>query len=100
MLRQRLGALDTMCRDVYKQRKGSTQWSQPDWNSDKWIDLLYTSIKDNKHPPELLLGLVETAQMQFWALTKPEYVVDASNSVCRALSRKLRTKFGVFEDVT
>jgi hypothetical protein len=99
-LRSALGVMDTYCRQVALQRKGSTQWSAPDWDNDKWVTRLYTSIKDGKFPPELLIGFAESAEVTFLNPKKqptPKDALECMNEVCTRLSKRLRQKFGVFE---
>lgn len=98
-LRARLGVLATYCQQVAAQRKGSSQWSAPDWDNDKWVTRLYTSIRDEEFPPELLTGFVESAEVTFLNPKKqptPQDTIDAMNDVCTRLSKRLRRKFGVF----
>lgn len=98
-VRAKIGVLQTICEQVAQERKGSTQWSAPDWDNDKWVTYLYTCIKDGEFPPKLLIGFAESAEVTFLNPRKqprPQDVVDFVNEVCRRLSKRLRQKFGVF----
>ena len=64
------------------------------------MTLLYTCIKQEEFPPELLEGFVKTAEVTFMTTHKQpkvEKVLDAVNYVCKLLSVELRRKFGVFK---
>jgi hypothetical protein len=103
-VRAKLGVLDAICRDVIQERtqtKTRYDWVQPDWSSDKWIDLLFDSIKNNKHPTELLHGFAQSVQGRaYYHITiSKETTLQAADSVCAELSTQLRRKFGVFGDV-
>lgn len=98
-VRAKLGVLQTICEQVAAERKGKQVWDAPQWEHDRWVTLLYTCIKDNTFPPELLVGFVKTAEVTFMSPRKQptvEGAVDAVNEVCRAQSKALRCKFGVF----
>ena len=98
-VRAKLGVLQTICEQVAVERKGKQVWDAPQWEHDRWVTLLYTCIKDNTFPPELLVGFVKTAEVTFMSPRKQptvEGAVDAVNEVCRAQSKALRCKFGVF----
>jgi hypothetical protein len=97
--RAKLGVLETICEQVEAERKGKRQWDAPQWDHERWVTLLYTCIKDNQFPPELLIGFAKTAEVTFMATRKQPTVdklLDAVNGVCRQLSVPLRQKFGVF----
>ena len=98
-VRAKLGVLRTICEQVAAERKGKQRWDAPQWDHDRWVTLLYTCIKDNEFPPELLAGFVKTADVTFMnphKLPTIEGTIDAVNSVCREQSKALRRKFGVF----
>jgi hypothetical protein len=98
-VRAKLGVLQTICEQVAAQRKGKQRWDAPQWDHDRWVTLLYTCIKDNQFPPELLEGFVKTAEVTFLNSRKQPTVIGtvyAVNEVCREQSKALRTKFGVF----
>jgi len=99
-VRAKLGVLQTICEQVAAERKGKQKWDAPQWGHDRWVTLLYTCIKNNEFPPELLEGFVKTAEVTFMNSHKPptaEGTVDAVDLVCKAQSVALRRKFGVFE---
>ena len=98
-VRAKLGILQTICEQVAVQRKGKQVWDAPQWEHDRWVTFLYTCIKNNEYPSELLEAFVKTAEVTFLTSNKQPTVdktIDAVNEVCKQLSRPLRTKFGVF----
>ena len=100
-LRAKLGVLDTICQDVMAERKLTKtryDWVQPDWSNEKWIDLLFNSIKNNQHPTELLQGFVQSVRTYHYTTINKETTLQAADSVCAELSVQLRRKFGVFGD--
>jgi hypothetical protein len=99
-VRAKLGVLQTICEQVAAERKGKQKWDAPQWDHDRWVTLLYTSIRDNEFPKELLEGFVKTAEVTFMNPHKPptvEGTAYAVDQVCKARSVALRQKFGVFE---
>jgi len=100
-VRAKLGVLDTICQDVMAERKLTKtryDWVQPDWSNEKWIDLLFNSIKNNQHPTELLQGFVQSVRTYHYTTINKETTLHAADSVCAELSVQLRRKFGVFGD--
>jgi hypothetical protein len=101
-VRAKLGVLQSICEQVAAQRKGLRSWDAPQWEHERWVTLLYTCIKNNEYPPELLIGFAKTTPVTFMA-SRPQPTVDmtinAMHQVCRQLSRPLRMKFGVFREV-
>lgn len=98
-VRAKLGVLQTICEQVAAERKGKQKWDAPQWKHDRWITLLYTCIKDNQFPPELLIGFAKTAEVTFLNPRKQptvEGTVEVVNEICREQSKPLRQKFGVF----
>lgn len=98
-VRAKLGVLKTICEQVHAERKGKQQWDAPQWEHERWVTLLYTSIKNNEFPPELLTGFVKTAEVTFLNPRKQptvEGTIDAVNIVCKQQSKRLRILFGVF----
>jgi hypothetical protein len=98
-VRAKLGVLHTFYEQVEAERRGKQQWDAPDWSHQKWVTLLYTCIKDNEFPPELLLGFVKTVEVIFMNPHRPPTVDDliaAVNDVCRQQSKALRQRFSVF----
>lgn len=99
-VRAKLGVIQALCDEVAQDRHGGATWVAPDWGHDLWVEQLFEAICDNKHPPELLKGFVESAEVTFFATgkqPKPERVLEAVDKVYKQLSRRLRVKFGVFE---
>lgn len=98
-VRAKLGVLQTICEQVGAERKGKRGWDAPQWQHDRWITLLYTCIKDNQFPPELLIGFAKTAEVTFMA-SRVQPTVDATldvvDDLCKTYSKELRQKFGVF----
>jgi len=100
-VRAKLGVLDTICQDVMAERKLTKtryDWVQPDWSNEKWIDLLFDSIKNNQHPTELLQGFAQSVRTYHYTTINKETTLEAADSVCAELSVQLRRKFGVFGD--
>lgn len=98
-VRAKLGVLQAICEQVAAQRKGKQVWDAPLWEHDRWITFLYTCIRDNQFPPELLEAFVKTAEVTFLNPRKQptvEGTIDAVNELCREHSKALRSKFGVF----
>lgn len=98
-VRAKLGVLKTICEQVAAERKGKQQWDAPQWEHERWVTFLYTCIKNNEFPPELLTGFVKTAEVTFLNPRKQptvEGTIDAVNIVCKQQSKRLRQKFGVF----
>lgn len=100
-LRAKMGVIAHYCHQVGAQRRASTTWSKPDWDKDKWITLLYTSIRDNQLPPELIIAFAETPLLKFESLASREPTVEATlnfmDYICKAKSYELRRRFGVFD---
>jgi len=99
-VRAKLGVIDAYCEQVALERRGIWKWDAPHWGHDDWVTLLYTCIKNNEYPPELLLGFTKTAEVTFYTPHKqptPIKVLDAVDEVCRTNSKKLRQKFGVLK---
>lgn len=98
-VRAKLGVLQSICEQVAAERKGKQVWDAPQWEHDRWVTFLYTCIRDNEFPPELLEGFVKTAEVTFLTPNRQptvDKVLDAVNQVCKQNSRALRHKFGVF----
>jgi hypothetical protein len=99
-VRAKLGVIDAYCEQVALERRGVSKWDAPHWAHDEWVTLLYTCIKNNEYPSELLLGFTKTAEVTFYTPRKqptPLKVLDAVDEVCRTQSKKLRQKFGVLK---
>lgn len=98
-VRAKLGVLQTICEQVAAERKGKQQWDAPDWSHQRWVTLLYTCIKHNQFPPELLIAFAKSAEVTFMNPRKQPTValmVVAVNDVCREQSKALRQQFDVF----
>jgi hypothetical protein len=98
-IRAKLGILQTYCDQVEAERRGKHTWDSPYWEDDKWVTLLYTCIKNNEYPPELLEGFVKSAEAAFFRPAGQPTVkmtVAVVNDICKQLSKQLRRKFGVF----
>lgn len=98
-VRAKLGVIDAYCDRVALERKGVSRWNAPFWGHDDWLTLLYTCIKNNEYPPELLLGFTKTAEVTFHTPRRQPTAIKvlvAIDEVCRTNSKKLRQKFGVF----
>jgi hypothetical protein len=98
-VRAKLGVLQTICEQVGAERKGKRGWDAPQWQHDRWVTLLYTCIKDNQFPPELLIGFAKTAEVTFMASkTQPTVIsmLAVVDALCKMYSKELRQKFGVF----
>jgi len=100
-VRAKLGVIQRACEQIAAQRQGKHQWYAPVWEADEWLTFLYTCMKNNEFPPELLEGFVKTAEVTLLsAYLQPNVarVLDAVDEVCRRNSVALRRKFGVFYD--
>jgi hypothetical protein len=98
--RAKLGILDTLCKEVAVERKGQQVWDCPQWEHDRWVTYLYTCMRDDQYPTELVKQFVKTAEVTFLTSSRQptvSKVLDAVDLVCRDLSPKLREKFGVFD---
>lgn len=98
-VRAKLGVIQNICQQVAAERKGQQGWDAPVWEHDQWITLLYTCIRDDEYPKELLVGFVKTAEVTFFSPNMQPTVngtLNTVDTVCKLLSKQLRTKFGVF----
>jgi hypothetical protein len=97
-VRAKIGVLETLCQQIAAERRNARTWDAPAWDHDRWLDLLYQSIRNNEFPPELVLGFVKTAEVTFFNPNRqPDSagVLDAVDLVCKRQSRALRERFGV-----
>jgi len=97
-VRAKLGVIDAICQQVAEYRK-KNKWECPCWEHERWVTLLYTCIKNDTYPPELLEGFVKTAEVTFLASRRQpttENTLKAVDQVCAKLSVALRCKFDVF----
>lgn len=108
-LRAKMGVFDTVQSELSTNVPSKFQSIQgkifanrtPDWSNEKWMDLLYTSIRDDKYPKELLAGFLLTAPSVLWNRrtgTMAERMKQVATSVINSHSVELRTRFGVFAD--
>jgi hypothetical protein len=98
--RARISTFDNMI----EQAKRDGNRSIPDWSADTWLDMLYTSIKNNEYPIELLRGISAYAVWHgHWY--KPANITSADipvavQEICNTYSINLRKRFGVFDEVS
>lgn len=98
--RARVRAFD----DMLEQSKRDGNRSIPDWSNTTWLNLLYTSIKNNEYPIELLRGIAAHATWRgHWY--KPNAITSADvppvvDEICNTHSIDLRKLFGVFDEVS
>lgn len=99
-VRAKMGVFEPLCAQVHQERQQTKNWRAPDWYSDQWTDLLYTSIRDQDFSTELLKGFTQSAHVAYWRNEppKPSRVLDAVDTVCNDMSYELRTRFGVFKE--
>ena len=105
-IRVRIHAFDGIIEKVWREHgrgKSNTRkadWEQPDWGSQKWIELLEHCIRNREYPPELLEGLVRTRSTKEFISRKPtgEDILNNLEYICTRLSYSLRKRFGVFEE--
>jgi hypothetical protein len=102
-VRARMGVLESLIQQVDKERVGVSRydWEQPDWNSDAWQDMLYTSLRDSECPTDLLKGIIKSVSRGYYqtTITVKEVVAEADR-LCNTYSLDLRRKFGVFKETT
>lgn len=102
-VRAKLGVVDAICKQVAKERGKALTWDSPQWTHEKWVSYLYTCIRDNEFPHELLLGFVKTAEVTILSphlQPTVDGVLIAVDVVLKQLSRQLRERFGVFDGGT
>lgn len=102
-VRARMGVVDTLIAQVNKERGGSSRydWKMPDWNSDEWQNILYTSIKNTDCTTELLKGVIQTVNRGYYHSTpSSSEVLKELDRICTTYSIDLRRKFGVFDEVS
>ena len=102
-IRARMGVLESLIQQVDNERKGQSRydWEQPDWNSDKWQDVLYTSIKSSECSTELLKGFIKSVRRGYYSSTTTvNEVIDEVDKVCTTYSLDLRRRFGVYDEVS
>lgn len=106
--RAKLGVFDSIESnlDSYRRSLGGAHpyyARSPSWSDAQWIDLLHTSMRDDKYPKELLAGFLLSAPSMLWGRTKTGTVGDRMIAVVtriiNANSIELRSRFGVFSDL-
>ena len=99
-VRARMGVLESLIQQVDKERTGVSRydWEQPDWNSEAWQDMLYTSIKDSECSTDLLKGIIKSVSRGYYQTqVSVKEVVDEADKICTTYSLDLRRKFGVYK---
>jgi hypothetical protein len=102
-VRARMGVLESLIQQVDKERVGVSRydWEQPDWNSEAWQDMLYTSLRDGECSTDLLKGIIKSVSRGYYqtTITVKEVVAEADR-LCSTYSLDLRRKFGVYKETT
>jgi hypothetical protein len=102
-VRARMGVVDTLIAQVERERGGSSRydWRMPDWNSDEWQNILYTSIKNNDCSTDLLKGVIQSASRGYYRSSiGSSEVMKEIDRLCTTYSIDLRRKFGVYDEVS
>ena len=95
-LRNKLGVLQTLCEQVARERIVDKEWDRPPWGEEYMVDLLFTSIRDEVFPQELLLAIVKSAAVVFYKqTTQPttEAVIEFADEVIKTHRHRLMKKF-------
>jgi len=99
-VRGRLGVLESLIQEVAQERskhRSRYDWEMPDWNTDMWQDMLYTSIRDSECPTELLRGIVKSVHTGYYQSSiSVADVLKECDKICTNYSVDIRRKFGVF----
>lgn len=103
-VRARLGVLESLIKEVEQDRskhRSRYDWEMPDWNTDTWQDMLYTSIKNSECSTELLKGIVKSVQTGYYKSSiSVDDVLKECDKICTNYSVEIRRKFGVFDGDT
>ena len=102
-VRARMGVLESLMKQVEQERKGINkyEWQAPDWNSDSWLDLLYSAVKDEECSTDMLKAFIKTASIGYWRnMVTIDDVLRAVDNVFTTHSVDLRKRFGVFDEVS
>lgn len=102
-IRARMGVLESLIQQVDKERTGISRhdWDMPDWNTDAWQGMLYTSIKDSECSTDLLKGIIKSVSRGYYQTqVSVKEVVDEVDKICTTYSLDLRRKFGVYKETT
>lgn len=100
-VRGRMGVLESLIQQVEKERTGVSRydWEQPDWNSEAWQDMLYTSLKNGECSTELLKGIIKSVSRGYYQTkVSSSDVIAEVDRICNTYSLDLRRKFGVFKE--
>jgi len=102
-VRARMGVLESLIQQVDRERTGISRhdWDMPNWESDAWQDMLYTSIKDSECSTDLLKGIIKSVSRGYYQtqISVKEVVAEADR-LCTTYSLDLRRKFGVYKEIT
>jgi len=102
-VRARMGVLESLIQQVDKERTGISRhdWDMPNWESEAWQDMLYTSIKDSECSTDLLKGIIKSVSRGYYQtqISVKEVVAEADR-LCTTYSLDLRRKFGVYKEIT
>ena len=78
------------------------QNSRIDWDDEKWVNLLYKCMRDQKYPKTLLGAILLTMPRANWNSTSDatatQRVSRTIDYILTTTSVELRTRFGVFTD--
>jgi hypothetical protein len=102
-VRARMGVVDTLIAQVAQERGSSSRydWKMPDWSSDEWQNILYTSIKNNDCSTNLLKGVIQSASRGYYRSSVSSVeVMKEIDRLCTTYSIDLRRKFGVYDEVS
>jgi len=102
-VRARMGVLESLIQQVDKERTGISRhdWDMPDWNTDAWQGMLYTSIKNSECSTDLLKGIIKSVSRGYYQTqVSVKEVVDEVDKICTTYSLDLRRKFGVYKETT
>ena len=102
-VRARMGVLESLLQQVERERTGISRhdWDMPNWDSDAWQDMLYTSIRDSECSTDLLKGIIKSVSRGYYQtqISVKEVVAEADR-LCTTYSLDLRRKFGVYKEPT
>jgi hypothetical protein len=102
-VRARMGVLESLIQQVDRERTGISRhdWDMPNWESEAWQDMLYTSIKDSECSTDLLKGIIKSVSRGYYQtqISVKEVVAEADR-LCTTYSLDLRRKFGVYKEIT
>lgn len=102
-IRARMGVLESLIQQVDKERTGISRhdWDMPNWDTDAWQNILYTSIKDSECSTDLLKGIIKSVSRGYYkSQVSVKEVVAEVDRLCTTYSLDLRRKFGVYKEAT